>query len=441
MPVATESAVSPDTLKLSLFSLTCLVIANMIGAGVYTTSGFSLSDLGSPTRVIWAWAAGGLIAICGAIGYGVAAKQLQESGGEYLFLSRWLHPAAGCVAGWVSLLAGFSGATAFAAVTFETYLPVISLTKSIPKGIMASILVLSLTALHGFAQRGGVWTQNLAVAAKLILLSVVMIVTYNAAQTHGWLGESLPDASMSLDWGKFAGSLVWISMSYSGFNAAIYIAGEAKDAAVNVPRSMLWGTVIVTVFYLLLNAAFVFGPQPQQIVGKADVAAISVTEIAGSTCGLVLRIVILIGLFTSVSSLLMAGSRVIAKMAEDRVLPRWLSGQKTGATPAIICQSLISLVFVWSTSLTGMLSYLGMVLSLTAATTVATALWHFRTAIFLRGPSGLITAAAFFASTLYVAATLVISMVAGYHNPAQFAATAATMLFGVVYWGVFTRSQ
>ena len=111
-----------ETPKMGVWSAAAVVAASMIGAGVYTTSGYTLASLGSPHWVLLAWTVGGLIAICGSICYGALAKQFTESGGEYLFLARAVHPAAGMMAGWVSLLAGFTGAMAFAATTFETFL-------------------------------------------------------------------------------------------------------------------------------------------------------------------------------------------------------------------------------------------------------------------------------------------------------------------------------
>ena len=100
---------------LGFTSLVCLIIANMVGAGVFTTSGFALGDLGTPNRVMAAWVVGGVIALSGALSYGGLVRRITDSGGEYLFLSRFIHPVAGFIAGWVSLLAGFTGAIAFAA--------------------------------------------------------------------------------------------------------------------------------------------------------------------------------------------------------------------------------------------------------------------------------------------------------------------------------------
>src|SRR5690606_34945043 len=99
-------------------TLTALVVGNMIGAGVFTTSGFALADLGSPWTVLFAWLVGGAVALCGALGYGALARVLPASGGEHVYLSRNVHPVAGFVAGWVSLLAGLAAATAHAAAPF-----------------------------------------------------------------------------------------------------------------------------------------------------------------------------------------------------------------------------------------------------------------------------------------------------------------------------------
>ncbi len=115
------------------------------------------------------------------------------------------------------------------------------------------------------------------------------------------------------------GSLVWISLSYSGFNAAVYVAGEAKDAERNAPRSLLMGTAVVTVLYVALNAAFVYLPRSEAVVGREDVAAAAAQAIGGQSLAVAIRIIIVLALTSSVFSLVMAGPRVYAKMADDGV--------------------------------------------------------------------------------------------------------------------------
>jgi amino acid transporter len=434
----TNQAEKPDfplqASGLSTISLICLVIANMIGAAVYTTSGFALSDLGTPGRVMWAWFVGGLIALCGAVGYGLAAKQIRESGGEYLFLSRWVHPAVGSIAGWISMLAGFSGATALAAVTFKAYLPPLIFGSETPHDFAPYLLIVGLAALNIGRQKEGIWTQNFAVALKLALLVIILGAAYQGAETQGWQGKPLDNSPDKLSLAMFATSLMWISLSYSGFNAAIYVAGETSIAEKRVPLAMIWGTLIVTLFYLLLNAVFVYGPPPDLIAQMPNVAQIAIAQLAGPQWGKLLQFVILLGLFTSVSSLLIAGSRVIAKMAGEGFLPGWLKDNGQGHKAAISLQSLFAVGLVWFANLEQLLGYLGLTLSLCGAATVAAAVWK------LPKSGSTQETVALGMSILYVMATVTIAMVAGYHQPYKILATGITVVLGLIYWA-FTRTR
>ena len=221
---------------LGFTSLVCLIIANMIGAGVFTTSGFALSDLGSADRVMAAWVVGGIIALCGALSYAGLVRHMTESGGEYLFLSRLIHPLAGFITGWVSLLAGFTGAIAFAARAFETYaFP--TRPDWLPNGVAAAGMVLVAALLHGVKVQVGALAQNIVVFLKVVLLIAFLAIAATVAMSQGIAPAPPPEMPFSI--AAFAGSLVWISLSYSGFNAAVYVAGEAKDAQRNAPRA-LW---------------------------------------------------------------------------------------------------------------------------------------------------------------------------------------------------------
>ena len=166
----------------SLVSLTALVIASMIGAGVFTTSGFALADLGTPGRVLLAWFVGGLIAFCGAISYGALAHRMTESGGEYLFLSRAIHPLVGFLAGWISLLAGFTGAIAFAATAFAAYaVPDEMRPAWLSPDVLATVVVIGAGLLHGRYKQGGVLSQTLTVGVKLGLITLFLPVRCNDA--------------------------------------------------------------------------------------------------------------------------------------------------------------------------------------------------------------------------------------------------------------------
>ena len=148
-----------------------LVIGNMLGAGVFTTSGFAMGDLGFPVYVLLAWFIGGLLALCGAVSYGALAKLMPVSGGEYYFLSRSIHPLAGFIAGWISLLAGFTGAIALAALALEAYILPPGVKHLLPQNTMATIVILIAALAHGLQVRHGAILQNTAVVVKLILIA------------------------------------------------------------------------------------------------------------------------------------------------------------------------------------------------------------------------------------------------------------------------------
>ncbi len=406
----------------------------MIGAGVYTTSGFALADLGSPLVVLAAWLAGGLLAICGAISYGALAERFTQSGGEYLFLSRALHPAAGSVAGFVSLLAGFTGAIALAALTFEQYLPAARSAESTWAGSwngVASALVAAAAILHGLRLRIGSSVQDLMVVFKLLVLTIfVGIAAYSFLSSQPpWQGLATAPAGPS-PWpiATFAVSLMWISLSYSGFNAAIYITGEVQDGGTTVRRALLIGTLLVTLVYLVLNSVFVFAPPSDEVLGNPDVATQAARYIGGPSLEFLFRITILLSLATSVSSLMMTGPRVYAQMAADGVLPSFF--RLVGETPraAIAAQAVLAIVVIQIASLRQLLSYLGLTLSLSAALTVATL-------FVLRARGEKLSVPVYpWPPLIFVAGTLLTATIAGWRNPAEFVVALATLAAGLVFY-------
>lgn len=361
---------------LSFVTLTGLVVASMIGAGVFTTSGFALGDLGTPGRVMLAWLVGGGVALCGALSYGALARRMTESGGEYLFLSRAVHPLVGFLAGWVSLLAGFTGAIAFAASAFEVYALPDSIRPSwLPTDVLAICVVVLSGVLHGRRVQVGASSQNIAVGVKLALLAAFLLYALFHLSSPRWRGgpllppgeTTLPPFSLS----AFAVTLMWISLSYSGFNAAIYVAGEARDADVAVPRAMVVGTLIVTALYLALNAVFVYAPAPEVIAHQHDVAARAAFALGGEPLAVIVRVIIALALLTSVSAMVMAGPRVYARMAEDGMFPALFRMRSDAPGTAVILQVILAAIVIWITELRELLSYLGFTLSVSAAVTVA----------------------------------------------------------------------
>ncbi|MBN1238606.1 MAG: amino acid permease [Gammaproteobacteria bacterium] len=412
---------------LGLVTLTALVVGNMIGAGVFTTSGFALADLGSPYRVLAAWVIGGLLALCGALSYGSLAKLAPESGGEYLYLSKTIHPAAGFVAGWVSLLAGFTGAIAYAALTFAAYAAPAAERQggAIAGNTVATAVIAVAVLLHALKMRQGAWVQNAAVGLKLTAMLVFCAYAYFGFGLSSWAGFAAvagpepPPFSIA----AFALTLMWISFSYSGFNAAVYLAGEVPSAADRVPRALLLGTALTMLFYLLLNSVFVLLPPFDAVVGQEDVAAVAAGTVGGQGLAGLVRAIVALALFTSVSAMIMVGPRVYAKMADDGLMPAFLRFEGETPTTAVLAQGVLAILVVWIAGLQQLLSYLGFTLGLSTAATVASLFVAVR-----RSPAVAHRLPGYpWAPIVFVAFTLLFAALAATLNPWEMVAAAATI--------------
>jgi APA family basic amino acid/polyamine antiporter len=417
-------SVMPQLRQLSLLTATALVVASMIGSGVFTTSGFLLADLQSPWRVLAAWLVGGVIAMLGALCYGALARRFPESGGEYVFLARTLHPAAGYLAGWVSLLVGFSAPLAAVSLAFGEYLK--DWLPGFDPRLTGSILLLVFAGIHALHVQRGAWLQNAAVILKLALIALLV----------GLAATRLDPAPVSPSGGfpvaAFAVSLVWISFSYSGWNAVIYLAGEIRDPDRNLPRAMIFGTTVVALVYLALNAVFVFAAPVEKLAGKLEVARIAADSLGGAGLANFVTALIALALATSVSSMLMAGPRVYARMAEDGYLPSWLRFPPQGPPrTAILFQTLLALALLWSVTFKGLLTYIGFTLGLCTVGAVAGLVrLRLREGRALRVPGWPVVPAVFMLTVLAVTGFTIA------RQPLESGIGLATLLIGFVAWRI-----
>lgn len=363
MAAPVNSGGGPPRRTLGFWSGTALVVASMLGTGVFTTSGFLLADLGSPWLVLLSWGIGGVVALLGALSYGALARHIPESGGEYLFLSRTLHPAAGYVAGWISLLVGFSAPLAASANAFGQYMR--DWVPGLPPAASGTLLLAGCSLLHSWNVRRGAAAQNVAVLAKVVL--VTLFAGLGAARIGG---AGVEGAAVPFSIPAFAMSLVWVSFSYAGWNAVVYLAGEVKDPEKNLPRSLMAGTAAVTLIYLAVNAVFLLAVPPGVISGKLEVGRLVAGHLGGVGWANAATLLIATALVTTVSSLVMTGPRVYAKMAEDGRLPRWMASGGGPPRGAILFQLAIALAMLWTASYQSLLTFIGFTLSLSTAATV-----------------------------------------------------------------------
>jgi len=420
--------------------MTCVVIAGMIGSGVFTTSGFALADLQSPARVLLAWSIGGAIAICGAIAYGELARRLPQSGGEYLYLSRLLHPFVGFLAGWISLTVGFSGSIALVALTFEEYVVPADLRATwLPAGSAAIAVIAIFGFGHAFMVKLFASLQNGIVGIKLVALICFLMIAASKISTHEWhwepAAEPLPPLFAWSTLLTMSTSVMFISLSYAGFNSAIYAASEVSNPDRTIPRSLIQGTLLVTGLYLLLNMVFVTATPAGEILGSPTVASTAARSIGGSSLEMLIRTAIGLGTLTSVAGMIMVGPRVISRMADDGV---FFAAFRTGPNSihrAVLLQAGLAAALVLVSNIKDLLGFLGSTLSLSSAIAIATLLiparnFRMKSATNWREPSVLTK----WAATFYVLSTFVLISMMLRRDWHDLIRTAATLGSGVILW-------
>lgn len=344
-----------------------LVVANMIGTGIFTTTGLLAAELRDPLWMIAAWLLGGLLALCGADVYAELGAMMPRAGAEYVYLRRAFHPAAGFLSGWVSLVVGFSAPIAASAIGFASYLS--AAVPALPRAPAAVSLIVVLTMLHMASVRWGSRVQTAFTAAKVLLL--VALVVAGLAVGHGsWAhfaaGAGPPAPS------RLAVALIFVSFAYSGWNGAAYVAGELEEPGRNLPRALLGGTAAVTVLYLALNVVFLYALPPRAMAGEVEVGHVAARALFGPTAGAVLSLLIALALVSSVSAMVMAGPRVYLAMAEDGLFFRPLARRGRSGAPwaSVALQGVIAVALALTATFDQLLVYIGFTLSLFAALTV-----------------------------------------------------------------------
>ena len=358
--------------RLGLGSATALVVANMVGTGVFTTSGLLIADLGSAWLVLLAWVLGGLVALLGALCYGALARHIPESGGEYVFLSRTLHPVLGYLAGWISLLVGFAVPLGVLGYAFGQYMSALGGAALASPRLTGTVLILVAAATHAVSLTAGARAQTIAVGIELVVITLFTGFGMGKLAHEGLHNVAAP--------GRMAGlgvALVIVSYSYQGWNAAVYVGGEVAEPRKNLPRALILGTAIVTVLYLGLNAVFVLGTPAPLLAGKIDVGRIAALVLGGPRLAQLLSGLIAFVIAICISSLVMAGPQVAARMAADGFLPRVLA-VRPGRPPrlALLAQTAIGIAALWTAAFASLLTYMGFTLGLVFAATVVGLVWQ-----------------------------------------------------------------
>lgn len=356
--------------KVSCLTATNLVVANMIGTGVFTSLGFQVAAIRSDTALLALWVVGGIVSFCGALCYAELAASLRRSGGEYRFLSSIYHPSIGFIAGWISATVGFAAPIALAAMAFGSYLQAV--VPAVPPVALSLLLVWIVTTVHLAGIHTGARFQNLSTFIKLALILILIIAGLLVRPGQPLHFSANQEDLRELLSGPFAVSLIYVMYAYSGWNAAAYITEEVVEPETNVPRALTVGTVIVTVIYLVLNYIFLHTTPKATLAGQLQVGMLAGQAIFGTWGAKVVSILIGFGLVATVGAMGWIGPRVTKAIADDLPRLHWLRWSSRNGTPIIatLLQLAIVTALILSATFETVLVYIQFSLLLSSFLTV-----------------------------------------------------------------------
>lgn len=351
---------------------TALVVANMIGAGIFTSLGFQLVNTQNSWTIVLLWSAGALMALFGAMSYAELGTRFPRSGGEYRFLTEAFHPLLGYLSGWVSLTIGFSAPVALAAMALGAY---VGPYLRVPGLHLALFCVFGISLLHSISLRNSSWLQNITTVTKVVLICIFLYfgITTDSSESAflfdgGWTHEIFLPA--------FAVSFVFVTFSYSGWNAAAYIVDEIRCPRRNLPIALITGTLLVSLLYLALNFVFLKHNSMEALNGTLEIGQITAVSIFGETGGELISFGIGFLLISSISAMVWAGPRVTQAMGEDHRLWKWFSVKTRRQIPlrALWLQTAITVALMLSGTFEQVMVYSGFVLQMFSALAVGAVL-------------------------------------------------------------------
>lgn len=442
MPEKKESL----TRRLGFFPLYNIVVANIIGAGIFTTSGLLMGSLGNVPVLITVWVVGGIIALCGALSYSELGAAMPRAGGEYTFLSQLFHPSLGFLSGWVSFIAGFSAPIAASAIgfseyfyrafphLFDTILPEAMNSPGGIKKIMAAAVIILFTGIHARGLSLGAKIQNVLTVMKIGLL-VALIFAGFAFGKGDWshFSQSDPFIFDLRGWKTGGLALLWVMFAYSGWNAATYIGSEVKNPGRNIPRALIFGTLSVLVIYFLMNLFFIYAIPPSEMKGVVSIGGLAVGNAFGARTETVVSLLISFALFSSLSAYLILGPRVYYAMSKDGYFFKSISKvePKTHVpVRAILLQGGLSLIMVVSGTFDQILTYMGFALGMFPILAVA-GVFRLRmlNKVYLKMPGFPV------AQIIFLLASFGMLMLSFFERPVESGIALGTVLLGLpAYW-------
>ncbi len=360
----------PET-KYSLRVAIALVIANMIGTGVFTSLGYQVGPLPSGFAILVLWLLGGVVAWCGALTYAEIATTLERSGGEYLYLTKIYHPTLGFVSGWISTVAGFGGAISAVAIAIGSYA---SLLTPLPEKVVSVSCIIVISAVHLLGVKTGGRMQTVLTSIKLFLILFFCVAPFFVQDVRSGISFLPQPGDLKLIFSShFAVALVFVVYAYTGWNAAAYIAGNLENAKTSLPKALLFGTITVIVAYLALNGMFLLTTPMSELANQNDVGNVVAGKLFGPAIGQVFSALFSVALLSTLSAMTIAGSRVTEAMGEDYPQLGFLARKNRYSMPywAVILQASWAVFLVCVSTFVEIVQYISISLSIFSMLTVA----------------------------------------------------------------------
>jgi APA family basic amino acid/polyamine antiporter len=377
--------------QIGFVSATALVVSNMVGMGIFISTGVMARDLGSAKLILAEWVAGALFALAGALSYSELGINFPSSGGEYVYLTRAFGPAWGFMTGWISFFAGFSAPIAAAALAFSNYLGYFypSLKQEHARYVfgsgaftirlggeqtMACLLIAGFSILNCLGVRRTARVQNALTATKIaVIVGFIALGFMSGSGSWRHFSEPAVRATHTTLPEQFVISLLWVMVAYSGWNAATYVAEELKRPERTLPAALAAGTAIVTALFIGLNLIFIYSTSLESMKGVLAVGSLAASNLFGPQVAGTFSALMALSLMATVNAEVTIGPRVYYAMAKNKaffkaaakVHPEW----HTPVT-AILSQGLCAMVMTL-TPFPDLVYYIGFSLTFFSVMSVA----------------------------------------------------------------------
>lgn len=304
--------------QLTLTDATFLLVASVIGAGIFLTPGRVAELLPHPGWIFAAWTLGAVLSLAGALANGELATMFPRAGGDYVYLREAIHPIAGFLVGWLTFFAIYAGTIATLAAGFAERVGVrmgLGATATVAVAIGVTV---ATSALNYIGVRWGAWANNVTSAVKLaaLLMFVVLGPLVGGGELERLMWSS-PDPDYTFRVSSFGLAMSPVLFTFLGWNAAVYVGSEVRDPSRTLPRSLFMGLGICTLAYLLLNGVYLYALPMNELTRAPDAGEAAAEALFGSAGGTLLALLVLVSVLGTLNATVLVGPRIAYAMSLD----------------------------------------------------------------------------------------------------------------------------